>query len=62
MLHAVVPITHEEIHVTFSQEGMQRLKHGLSTSPRHCPRSPPSRPLKKQNRWALQGSRRTKWI
>src|SRR5262249_17810565 len=29
MLHAVVPITHEEIHVTFSQEGMQRLKHGL---------------------------------
>src|SRR5215813_9227716 len=29
MLHAVVPITHEEIHLTFSQEGMQRLKHGL---------------------------------
>jgi formylglycine-generating enzyme required for sulfatase activity len=29
MLHAVVPITHEEVHVTFSQEGLQRLKHGL---------------------------------
>ncbi len=29
MLHAVVPITHEEVHVTFSQEGLQRLKQGL---------------------------------
>src|SRR5215831_7732224 len=29
MLHAVMPITHEEVHVTFSSEGLQRLKHGL---------------------------------
>ncbi len=29
MLHAVVPITQEEVHVTFSTEGLQRLKHGL---------------------------------
>ena len=29
MLHAVVPITHEEVHVTFSQEGLQRLRQGL---------------------------------
>jgi formylglycine-generating enzyme required for sulfatase activity/tetratricopeptide (TPR) repeat protein len=29
MLRAVVPITHEEAHVTFSAEGLQRLKHGL---------------------------------
>jgi formylglycine-generating enzyme required for sulfatase activity len=29
MLRAVVPITHEEVHVTFSAEGLQRLKHGL---------------------------------
>ena len=29
MLHAVVPITHDEVHVTFSAEGLRRLKHGL---------------------------------
>jgi formylglycine-generating enzyme required for sulfatase activity len=29
MLHAVVPVTHDEVHVTFSKEGLQRLKHGL---------------------------------
>jgi formylglycine-generating enzyme required for sulfatase activity len=29
MLRAVLPITHEEAHVTFSAEGLQRLKHGL---------------------------------
>lgn len=29
MLRAVVPITHEEAHVTFSAEGLARLKHGL---------------------------------
>jgi formylglycine-generating enzyme required for sulfatase activity len=28
-LPALIPITHEEVHVTFSQEGLQRLKHGL---------------------------------
>jgi hypothetical protein len=29
MLRAVLPITHEKAHVTFSAEGLQRLKHGL---------------------------------
>ena len=29
VLRAVLPITHEEAHVTFSAEGLQRLKHGL---------------------------------
>jgi formylglycine-generating enzyme required for sulfatase activity len=29
MLRAVVPITHAEVHVTFSVEGLQRLKRGL---------------------------------
>ena len=29
MLRAVLPITHDEAHVTFSAEGLQRLKHGL---------------------------------
>jgi hypothetical protein len=29
MLRAVLPVTHEEAHVTFSAEGLQRLKHGL---------------------------------
>jgi hypothetical protein len=29
MLRAVLPITHEEAHVTFSAEGLARLKHGL---------------------------------
>jgi formylglycine-generating enzyme required for sulfatase activity len=29
MLRAVLPITHEEVHVTFSAEGLARLKHGL---------------------------------
>jgi formylglycine-generating enzyme required for sulfatase activity len=29
MLHTVVPITHEEVYVTFSAEGLRRLKHGL---------------------------------
>jgi formylglycine-generating enzyme required for sulfatase activity len=29
MLRAVLPITHEEAHVHFSAEGLQRLKHGL---------------------------------
>ena len=47
MLHAVVPITHEEIHVTFSQEGMQRLKHGLEQGgldPKYFAWPPPSDP------------------
>jgi formylglycine-generating enzyme required for sulfatase activity len=29
MLRAVLPVTHQEAHVTFSAEGLQRLKHGL---------------------------------
>ena len=29
MLHVVLPVTHEEAHVTFSAEGLQRLKQGL---------------------------------
>jgi formylglycine-generating enzyme required for sulfatase activity len=29
VLRVVLPITHEESHVTFSAEGLQRLKHGL---------------------------------
>jgi formylglycine-generating enzyme required for sulfatase activity len=29
MLHSVVPITQEEVHVTLSSEGLTRLKHGL---------------------------------
>ncbi len=29
MLNVVLPITQEEAHVTFSAEGLQRLKHGL---------------------------------
>jgi hypothetical protein len=29
ILHAVLPTTHEEVHVTFSQEGLTRLKIGL---------------------------------
>jgi formylglycine-generating enzyme required for sulfatase activity len=29
MLRAALPITHEEAHVTFSAEGLARLKHGL---------------------------------
>jgi formylglycine-generating enzyme required for sulfatase activity len=29
VLRAVLPITHDEAHVTFSAEGLQRLKHGL---------------------------------
>ena len=29
IFRAVLPVTHEEQHVTFSAEGLQRLKHGL---------------------------------
>jgi formylglycine-generating enzyme required for sulfatase activity len=29
MVRAVLPVTHEEVHVTFSAEGLARLKHGL---------------------------------
>ena len=43
ILHAVVPITHKEVHVHFSAEGLQRLKHGLQRaglSPKHFPWPP----------------------
>ncbi len=50
MLRAVLPITHEEVHVTFSAEGLQRLKHGLEEAGLDAkyftwpPQSEPNRP------------------
>jgi hypothetical protein len=50
MLRAVLPITHAEAHVTFSVEGLQRLKRGLKEAgldPKYFawpPESDPSRP------------------
>jgi hypothetical protein len=50
MLRAVLPITHEEVHVTFSEEGLHRLRHGLEQAgldPKHFawpPASDPNRP------------------
>src|SRR5262249_25404418 len=35
MLRAVLPVTHDEMHVTFSAEGLQRLKHGLEEAGPH---------------------------
>ena len=56
MLKALVPVTHEEVHVTFSAEGLQRLKHGLeqagldpkyfSWPPANDPNRPPYRGLR----------------
>jgi hypothetical protein len=56
MLHAVLPITHDEAHVTFSREGLARLKHGLeeagldpkyfSWPPTNDPNRPPYRGLR----------------
>jgi formylglycine-generating enzyme required for sulfatase activity len=49
-LPALIPITHEEVRVTFSQEGLQRLKHGLEQAgldPKHFawpPENDPTRP------------------
>jgi formylglycine-generating enzyme required for sulfatase activity len=43
MLHAVLPITHDEAHVTFSREGLARLKHGLEEAgldPKYFPWPP----------------------
>jgi formylglycine-generating enzyme required for sulfatase activity len=55
-LRAVVPITHEEVHVTFSAEGLQRLKRGLEKAglnpkyfawpPANDPKRPPYRGLR----------------
>jgi TIR domain len=56
MLRVVLPITHEEAHVTFSVEGLQRLKHGLEEAgldakyfawpPQSDPNRPPYRGLR----------------
>jgi formylglycine-generating enzyme required for sulfatase activity len=56
MLRVVLPVTHEELHVTFSAEGLQRLKHGLEQAgldPKHFawpaasdPNRPPYRGLR----------------
>ena len=45
MLRAVLPVTHEEAHVAFSAEGLQRLKHGLEEAgldPEYFAWPPPS--------------------
>jgi len=50
ILRATLPVTHEEKHVTFSAEGLQRLKHGLERAgldPKHFawpPENDPHRP------------------
>ena len=50
MLRVVLPITHEEAHVTFSAEGLARLKHGLEEAgldPKYFawpPQTDPDRP------------------
>jgi formylglycine-generating enzyme required for sulfatase activity len=56
ILRAVLPITHAESHVSFSQEGLQRLKHGLERAgidpkyfawpPANDPERPPYRGLR----------------
>jgi len=56
MLVGVLPVTHEEVHVTLSAEGLQRLKHGLEEAgldakyfawpPRSDPNRPPYRGLR----------------
>ena len=50
MLRAVLPVTHQETHVHFSAEGLQRLKHGLAEAGLEAkyfawpPASDPNRP------------------
>ena len=50
MLRAILPVTHDEAHVTFSAEGLRRLKHGLEAAgldPKYFawpPQSDPNRP------------------
>lgn len=56
MLRAILPVTHEEVHVTFSAEGLQRLKYGLEEAgldakhfawpPENDPERPPYRGLR----------------
>jgi hypothetical protein len=47
MLRAVLPVTHDEVHVTFSAEGLARLKHGLEEAgldPKYFAWPPPADP------------------
>ena len=56
MLRVILPRTHEEVHVTFSREGLTRLRNGLAKAgldprffawpPEHDPNRPPYRGLK----------------
>ena len=56
MLRVVLPVSHDEAHVTFSAEGLQRLKHGLEEAgldakyfawpPENDPNRPPYRGLR----------------
>jgi formylglycine-generating enzyme required for sulfatase activity len=56
VLRVVLPVTHEEAHVTFSAEGLRRLKHGLEEAgldaryfawpPQNDPNRPPYRGLR----------------
>jgi formylglycine-generating enzyme required for sulfatase activity len=56
MLRTVLPVTHDEVHVTFSAEGLDRLRHGLAQAgldpkhfawpPAHDPNRPPYRGLR----------------
>ena len=56
VLRVVLPVTQEEAHVTFSAEGLQRLKHGLEEAgldaeyfawpPQNDPNRPPYRGLR----------------
>jgi formylglycine-generating enzyme required for sulfatase activity len=56
MMRAVLPVTHEVAHITFSAEGLQRLKHGLEEAgldakyfawpPQNDPDRPPYRGLR----------------
>ena len=48
-LRAIIPITHEEVEVHFSTEGLQRLKHGLEQAgldPKHFAWPPASDPIR----------------
>jgi formylglycine-generating enzyme required for sulfatase activity len=50
VLRTILPVTHQEVHVTFSEEGLRRLKHGLEQAgldPKYFawpPASDPNRP------------------
>jgi formylglycine-generating enzyme required for sulfatase activity len=47
VLRVILPVTHEEMHVTFSEEGLHRLKAGLEQAgldPKHFPWPPENDP------------------